>query len=180
MMIIGITGTLGAGKTTVVDYLTKKKDFTHYSVRDFLIEEIKKRNLPINRDSMVEVSNELRSKNGPGYIAEELYRKANSHGKNAIIESIRTIGEVEILKAKGSFTLLAVEADSKLRFERIVKRASETDNISFEKFLEDEKREMQNSDPNKQNISEVIKQADHTLENNGTFDELYKQIENIF
>ena len=38
-MIIGITGTLGAGKGAVVEFL-KQKDFKHYSVRNFLIEEI--------------------------------------------------------------------------------------------------------------------------------------------
>ena len=33
MIIIGITGTLGAGKGTIVDYLVKQKGFVHYSVR---------------------------------------------------------------------------------------------------------------------------------------------------
>ena len=43
MIIIGITGTLGAGKGTIVDYLCKKRGFLHYSVREFLVEEIKNR-----------------------------------------------------------------------------------------------------------------------------------------
>ena len=38
MKIIGITGTIGAGKGTIVDYLVKQKNFKHYSVRNFLIE----------------------------------------------------------------------------------------------------------------------------------------------
>ena len=38
MIIIGITGTLGAGKGTIVDYLCKKRGFLHYSVREFLEE----------------------------------------------------------------------------------------------------------------------------------------------
>ncbi len=58
-MIIGITGTSGAGKGTVVDYLLKK-GFKHYSVRDFLTEEILKRGLEPNRDNMIFVANELR------------------------------------------------------------------------------------------------------------------------
>ena len=52
MIIIGITGTLGAGKGTIVDYLVKNKGYHHYSVRAYLTEEIKRRNLPVNRDSM--------------------------------------------------------------------------------------------------------------------------------
>ena len=35
MIIIGITGTIGAGKGTIVELLIKK-GFKHYSVRDFL------------------------------------------------------------------------------------------------------------------------------------------------
>lgn len=43
MLIIGITGTIGAGKGTVSDYLVNKKGFKHFSVREFLIKEINKR-----------------------------------------------------------------------------------------------------------------------------------------
>ena len=42
MIIIGITGTLGAGKGTIVDYLVQEKGFKHYSVRNYLIKEIEK------------------------------------------------------------------------------------------------------------------------------------------
>lgn len=38
MHIIGITGTLGAGKGTIVEYLKDKKGFAHFSVREFLKE----------------------------------------------------------------------------------------------------------------------------------------------
>ena len=41
-MIIGITGSLAAGKGTISDFL-KGKGFNYYSVRAFLIEEIRKR-----------------------------------------------------------------------------------------------------------------------------------------
>ena len=36
MRIVGITGTLGAGKGTVVEYLTQQKGFKHYSARGLL------------------------------------------------------------------------------------------------------------------------------------------------
>ncbi|MBR5146904.1 MAG: AAA family ATPase, partial [Bacteroidales bacterium] len=47
MNIIGITGTIGAGKGTIVDYLVKEKGYVHYSVREFLAEEVKKRGLEV-------------------------------------------------------------------------------------------------------------------------------------
>ena len=58
MNIIGITGTIGAGKGTIVDYLVKEKGYVHYSVREFLAEEVIKRGLEVNRDTLTEVGND--------------------------------------------------------------------------------------------------------------------------
>ncbi len=177
MIIIGITGTLGAGKGTIVEYLANNKGFKHYSVRQFLIEEIKKKGLPINRDTMTEVANNLRANHSPSYIIEQLYKKATNNGGNSIIESIRTPGEVDFLKGRGSFYLIAVDANPQTRYNRITLRASETDNISFDTFLANEKREFTTSDPNKQNLSKCIQMADIVLQNNGSIEELNEQLE---
>ena len=77
MIIIGITGTLGAGKGTIVEFLLDKKGFSHFSVRAFITEEIIRRGLPVNRDSMVQVANDLRAKHTPSYIVEQLFDQAN-------------------------------------------------------------------------------------------------------
>ena len=177
MQIIGITGTLGAGKGTIVDYLVKNIGFKHYSVRQFLIEEIEKRGLPVNRDSMTQVANELRAANTPYYIVAELYKQALKSGKDAVIESIRTPGEVEFLQQQGNFFLIAVDADPKTRFDRIKIRKSATDQIDFDTFLANEKREMTTEDPNKQNLQKCIQMADITLHNDGSIDELIQQLE---
>lgn len=179
MIIIGITGTLGAGKGTIVDYLIEKKSFAHFSVRQFLIDEIKKQGLPVNRDTMTSTANQLRKEHDPAYIIKVLYEQALQKGQNAIIESIRTPGEIEFLKKQGAFYLFAVDADPKVRYERIVARASETDNVDFETFLSNEKREMTTSDPNKQNLAQCIEMADFRFNNNGSQSELYAAIDNV-
>lgn len=177
MKIIGITGTMGAGKGTIVEYLTSRHGFTHYSVRGYLINIIEQRGMPVNRDSMVIVANELRANNKPSFIAEELFKEASQRGGNCIIESIRTVGEISELKSKGNFSLFSVDADRSIRYERIVKRGSETDSVSYETFAENEEREMKAEDPNKQNLSACMKLADVHFSNNGTFDELYSEID---
>ncbi|MBW3020866.1 AAA family ATPase [Candidatus Woesearchaeota archaeon] len=175
-MIIGITGTLGAGKGTIVNFLIKR-GFKHHSVREFLIKELTKKDLEINRDNMTSLANELRFKFGPSYIVEQLYNEAKNENKDCIIESIRAIGEVEALRKKGNFYLLAVDADRKIRYERILKRNSSTDNISFEKFCEQEDVEMNNDDINKQNLRKCIEMADYVFENNGSIEDLKSKIE---
>jgi dephospho-CoA kinase len=179
MIIIGITGTLGAGKGTIVEYLIEKKSFLHFSVRAFLLKEIKKLGLPENRDSMFNLANQLRSQHGPSYITDQLYAQAVKTGKDCVIESIRTPGEIYSLRLKRNFILLAVDALPEIRYDRIMIRQSETDKVSYKIFIENEEREMSTSDPNKQNIRKCIEEADYLLTNNGTKEELIQQLEDV-
>jgi len=177
MLIIGITGTLGAGKGTIVEYLIQHKGFKHLSVRGYLTEEIEKLGLPLNRDSMVTVANSLRANNSPSFIIDQLYEQAIASGVNCVIESIRTPGEVTSLRVKGDFFLFAVDAQPRLRYERISIRNSETDHISFETFIMNEKREMDSDDPNHQNIRKCMEAADYLFNNEGTVSELEASVE---
>jgi len=180
-IIIGITGTIGAGKGTIVDYLVKSKGFVHFSARiDVINKEIEKRGLPITRDNMVMVANDLRKSYGPSYVVEELFKLAEKSDSNCILESIRTVGEIESLRQKGKFYLFAIDADRKIRYDRIQKRGDiQSDNVSFEKFVEQEEKEMTSDDPNKQNLSKCIEMADYIFMNNGTLEELHYQVDKI-
>lgn len=175
--IIGITGTLGAGKGTVVEFLVKNKGFLHFSVRGYLVDELVRRGMPVNRDAMVELANELRANNNPAFIVEELLKKASRTGANSIIESIRTPGEIAALRKHPGFVLLAVDANARTRYERILLRNSETDRISFETFIDNENREMYAIDPNKQNLSACIIQADFLILNDKSLNTLHGCIE---
>lgn len=179
MIIIGITGTIGAGKGTAVEYLTGKKGFLHFTVRGFLSRILEKKGIPVNRNSLYALANELRASHSPSYIVDRLFDEALLHEKDCIIESIRTPGEILSLKEKGDFYLLAMDADPKIRYERIRQRGSETDRVSWETFVANEQREMEQSDPSQQNLKKCIEMADFLISNNGSKAELHHKIETL-
>ena len=133
-MLIGITGTDGSGKGTVVDYLVANKGFIHYSAREIWIEELNLRGMETSRANMRLIANEMREKHGNDFLVTYYLSKIKEEGtQNAIIESIRAVSEAETLKAQGGI-LVAVDADQKVRFARVQERRSETDRVSFEQF----------------------------------------------
>lgn len=177
-MIIGLTGSFGAGKGAVVEYLVDKKGFRHFSVRSFLIDELKRRGRATDRDAMIELANELRSKHSPSYILETLFKKAETEGGNAVIESIRAVAEAKFIKDQGGI-IIGIDAEPMLRYARSRGRGSETDEVTFEEWKAQEVKETNPEDPTKQDIFGALRESDFILENNGTLPELYSKIESV-
>lgn len=178
MIVIGITGTLGAGKGTIVEIL-KKKGFIHYSARDFLVKKINELALEVNRDTMTLVANQQREEEGADFIAKGLLSMAKQQDKNCIIESIRNVKEIDFLKKNSEFILFSIDADIDIRYKRIKLRKSETDKVDFKTFCQNEQREMSSTDENKQNISACMQRADFSFNNNGSREELEGQVNSI-
>lgn len=176
-MIIGITGSLGGGKGTVVDYLTQKKGFKHYSVSRELKRMLDEKGLSAERKNLSAMADELAEKYDGG-ILEVIYKDIKQSGElNVILESIHRESEAAYLKSVGAF-ILGVDADTKVRYERAIKRKEgEKDDVTFEQFLEDIKREEEGKGDGTPNIRAVLKGADAILHNDGTLEELYRQIE---
>lgn len=180
-MIIGITGSIGGGKGTVVDYLIEKKGFAHYSSSGLLTEILEERRETVDRDGMNRIANELRTANPDGGVPAETYKRYQADGspEYAIFEALHNVAEVKFIQSIGGI-VIGVTADPEVRYDRIKARGSVKDNVTKEEFIEQQKREEEGTDdPNKSNIYAALKQADYIIENNGTLEELHQQIDDV-
>ncbi len=177
-MIIGITGTIGSGKGTVVNYL-KQLGFAHYSSSDILREILTERGLPHVRLNMSNLANELMQSYSGGILEVAHERAKQAHQPNYILESIHRVTEAEYIKSIGG-VLLGVDADVRLRYARAIKRQEgEKDMVTFEQFLADSEREDEGKTGSGPNIKNVLKMADFVVNNDGTLEELQRQLDNF-
>lgn len=179
-IVFGLTGKNASGKGTVAEIL-KKKNFTYHSLSDSLRDELKSLKKEETRENLIDIGNELREKGGPGVLADKLIPKLN-FDNNHIVDSIRNPLEVISLRKETllrRFFLISVDANSRLRYDRLCSRGRIGDTDSWEKFVEQEKKEENNDDPNKQQLSRTMQMADYNIDNSGTLEELEAQVNKI-
>jgi len=175
-MIIGIAGTLGAGKGTVVKYL-KTKGFAHYSSSDTLRSILAEQGLPIDREHMSNLANQL-SNQQTGGVLQNSYKLSQEAGHNdCVLEALHRVSEGEYINSIDG-VILGVDASIETRYERISQRGDDAkDSVTFEQFVIDSQREDEGKTGSGPNIKAVIGMADHTIMNDGTIEELHKKVE---
>jgi dephospho-CoA kinase len=175
-MIIGLSGTNSSGKDTVAEYLADL-GFTIVSLSDILREEMQKRQIKIERESLIETANVLEKEWGKGALAKKAVEEYGQKQK-LVISSIRKPAEVDYLKRLEGFRLVFVDAPIEMRFMRVVKRGREgEDKLSFEEFKRQEEIEM--SGKSSQRLDYCKEKADIILTNDGTLEELIEKVDAI-
>ncbi len=111
-------------------------------------------------------------------LAERILQRLEPD-RNYVVDSIRNPAEVEVLRRRKDFTLLAVQADLKIRFERSRARAREGAAQTLEQFALEEERELESKDPANQQLVATQQLADVTLYNNGSLEELHRQLDTL-
>jgi len=175
-MIIGLSGRNGAGKGEVLAFL-ESRSFYPYSLSDVIRDDLRRQGVEETRERMIATGNAIREKHGPGGLATLLADKL-APDRNYVVDSVRHPAEVEVLRSRTHrFQLVWVDADERVRLERIRARGRPGDPQTLEALRELEGRELRSDDPSAQQLLAVQELADHVLVNDGTVAELQAKVQ---
>jgi len=122
MLIVAITGMPGAGKSTVAEAL-ETHGLKRVVMGDVIRQETKRRGLPPDEKNTAKVMLELREKYGPGAVAEATLQALKSiHDRAVVVDGIRSLAEVEVLRREGRVLLIAVLASKDRRYALLTAR----------------------------------------------------------
>ena len=176
VVLVGLTGRNASGKTTVVQWFAGRGVRTvscSDSIRAWLAEQ----GIEESREALIEGGRELRRRGGSGILAEMLLEALG--GGDAVIDSIRTPGEVEALRARDDFILIEVTAGADSRWARAQGRARPGDPADRATFVAQEESEEVASDEAGQALVATAEMADLILINEGTVEGLHEDLENL-
>jgi dephospho-CoA kinase len=173
--VIGVIGQNGSGKDEVLKYLKVKHDVPFLSTGDMVREIAAKEGLEPTRENLGKISERYFREYGKGCFVKLLADKVQQSGwKISGITGIRSSDDVSILKGifGTDFILIRVYiSDPHVRYNRMIKRGEGRDPQSFEEFLRQDKSEEELF-----SIKDAEKNADYSISNDGTLEDLHHEI----
>ncbi len=174
-MIIGLTGSMGAGKGEVVKIL-QKLGFQYVTLSQMVREEARERGVPEEREKLMEVGNEMRRREGTGVLAKRALKKIQTSGHGLwVVDGIRNPAEIEALKEGQNVHIVGLSAPRELLVERILKRKRKSDPETAAEVMARIEREWGRGEPPEgQKMEACMQKTDHLIENTGTLEALEK------
>lgn len=174
--ILGLVGTPGAGKSAVSEYIIKNYGGEPFRFSDYLAHVLNKMNLQKSRENMIKLSVILRKEFGEDLFSHAVACDAvRSDSSLVIVDGIRRPEDLAAFRPLPNFQLIAVNADAKIRYERMKHRGEKSGetNMTWEEFETTEKA------PTEITIPETMTFANHVIMNDGTVEELHAKIDEI-
>ena len=174
--IIGLAGEIASGKGSFAKYVKEKYGAEIYRFSDVFRKILDILGLEENRKNMSDLSLILRTTFGEDILAKAMAEEVKkSNEKVVIIDGVRRIEDIKYLKELADFELIFVDAEMKIRYERIIKRGENSDdnNKTFEEFKKDAKRNAELK------IAGLKQIADKIINNNSDLENFYRQIDDV-
>lgn len=172
--VIGIVGTIAAGKDTAGDHISDAFNIPSFQISSVLKEICAKNGVIPSRDNLIALGTQLAADHGDGYLAEYILKQMP---QRAVITGMRQLGQIAVLEFSSNLTLLSIDAGSSIRFDRTRKNDMLGEAKSLEEFVAREIAE--NSAPNAQRLFEVMDLAKFHLTNENSVEDLYAQLDLI-
>jgi len=175
-IILGISGEIASGKDTVGKYIAEKYGALSLRFSQPLRDMLDRLHLEQNRENMARLSLYLRKAFGEDIFSKVILSEAKkSQSGLVVVDGIRRSPDILHLENEKHFYFVYVETSSEARYERLIQRHQNTDDTTkttaqFEKdaLLETETQ-----------VRDLKERADFVINNNGTLEELYAQIDQI-
>lgn len=174
--IFGITGPIGCGKSTVARYIAEEHEGSSHRVSDILRDTLDRFYLDHSLENMQKLSTAVRKAFGEDVLTRVFDENVkNDKHEIIVIDGVRRLEDFEYLRKYPDFKLIFIEADINTCYERIVHRRENPDDAkkTFEKFKIETEHESELQ------IKDLKNYADFTIDNNGEFRDLYRQIEDL-
>lgn len=175
-LILGISGEMGSGKGTIAKHVIEQHKGNAHRFSTILRDVLDRVYVEQSRENISIISTVLRKNFGEDILAKAMYHDAeNDQHDLVVVDGVRRMADISYLKELPHFKLIYLEADMQKRYERIVKRAENTDDKTktFEDFKKDHELETELQ------IRDLKNYANNILNNDGTYADLYMQIDEI-
>jgi dephospho-CoA kinase len=175
-IIIGLVGEIASGKDTVAKYLEKKYGSQTVSFSGPLRAILDILDLPQTRENMAWLGVDLRQRFGQDILAKAVTAQVRkSKNKMVALPNVRLPQDITYLKKLPGFHLVHIDADPKIRYQRLIRRSQNADDKSktWAKFLKDSRL------PTEIKIRQLAKKAEYRLDNSGSVENLKKQVDEM-
>lgn len=173
-MIVAAVGKNASGKDYFLDIIAKQFNLPMISIGDCARELADKEGLVHTRENLQYISKKYMSTYGQDFFPKMIIEKIKQmENKNVLVSGIRPPSDAEAFReAFGDdfFLVAIVLEDDRLRYERMVARGSARDNVTYEQFLELDKREEELFQ-----TSKTMEMANYTFVRGSYSDEVYHE-----
>lgn len=167
---------MGSGKGVVSKYVEQEHKAGKHRFSTMLRDILKRMYIKESRENIAKLSLLLRKNFGEDAFAKTMYHDtAKDDHDVVVIDGVRRMADLAYLRELSHFKLIYIDAELETRYKRVVSR-DENENDSqktLEQFRSDQNIESETQ------ISDLRNYADHVVDNNRTYKDLYKQIDDI-